>query len=101
MNPEINKILDVKISKVTTEKVLEKIKGFLISDGQYHIVTLNPEMIIESKKNSQFKSTINKADLVVDLGSDFRISMGGSTINIGKDIIDLLSSQYRQMKGGN
>lgn len=41
-----------------------------------------------------------KADSVVDLGTDFRISIGGSIVNIGKDIMNLLSNQYRQIRGG-
>lgn len=42
----------------------------------------------------------SKADSVVDLESDLRISMGGSVVNIGKDIMNLLSNQYRQVRGG-
>jgi hypothetical protein len=43
----------------------------------------------------------NKADSVDDLGTDFRISIGGSIVNIGKSIMDLLSEQYRQIRGGH
>ena len=44
---------------------------------------------------------VSKANSVDDLGTDFRISMGGSVINIGKDIMNLLSEQYRQVRGGS
>ena len=40
------------------------------------------------------------ADSLVDLGTDFRVSMGGSTVNVGKEIMNLLSDQYHQIKGG-
>jgi len=77
------KILDIKIDKITTEEVLEKIKGFLLSDknsppdkrgwgfrnaedkSQHHIITLNPEMVVEARKNDYFKKIINEASLVV------------------------------------
>jgi len=84
------KILDIKINKITTEEVLEKIKGFLLSDknsppdkgaclsgrqgwgvrnaedkSQHHIITLNPEMVVEARKNDYFKKIINEASLVV------------------------------------
>jgi len=42
----------------------------------------------------------SKADSVVDSGTDFRISIGGSIVNIGQEIINLLSNQYRQVRGG-
>jgi len=44
---------------------------------------------------------VSKVNSVNDLGSDFRISMAGSVINIGKDIMNLLSEQYRQVRGGS
>ena len=62
------KILDVKINKITVAEVLEKIKGFLLSNKQCYIVTLNPEMVIEAQKNDYFKKIINGADLVIPDG---------------------------------
>jgi hypothetical protein len=43
----------------------------------------------------------SKADSLVDLGTDFRVSMGDSTVNIGKEIMNLLSEQYHQTRGGS
>lgn len=40
-----------------------------------------------------------KANSVDNLGTDFRISIGTSIVNIGKDIMDLLSNQYRKIRG--
>ena len=62
------KILDVKINKITTKEVLEKIKSFLLSSQQHYIVTLNPEMIVEAQKNNHFKKIINEADIVIPDG---------------------------------
>ncbi|MDF1497835.1 MAG: WecB/TagA/CpsF family glycosyltransferase [Patescibacteria group bacterium] len=70
MTKDINfRILDVKIDKITTIEVLEKIKGFLLLNDQHYIVTLNPEMIIEAQENTLFKSIINKANLVIPDGT--------------------------------
>ena len=68
MNTEVDKILDVKINRITTKEVLEKIKFFLLSDKQHYIVTLNPEMIVEAQENIKFKNIINEADLVIPDG---------------------------------
>ncbi len=68
MNTEVDKILDVKINRIATKEVLEKIKFFLLSDKQHYIVTLNPEMTIETRKNIKFKNIINEADLAIPDG---------------------------------
>ena len=62
------KIIDIKINRITTKEVLEEIKSFLLSENQHYIVTLNPEMIIEAQNNIKFKEVINKADLVIPDG---------------------------------
>ncbi|MEA2098429.1 MAG: WecB/TagA/CpsF family glycosyltransferase [Patescibacteria group bacterium] len=62
------RILDVKINEITITEVLEKIKSFLLSDQQYYIVTLNPEMIVEAQENYYFKKIVNEADLVIPDG---------------------------------
>jgi N-acetylglucosaminyldiphosphoundecaprenol N-acetyl-beta-D-mannosaminyltransferase len=63
------KILDIKIDKITTKEVLEKIKGFLLSDSQRFIITLNPEMVVEAQKNDYFKKIINEANIVIPDGT--------------------------------
>lgn len=67
------------------------------------IVGIPPTGISESdfiRNGSLLELLKSKADSFVDLGTDFRISMGGSIVNIGKDIMNLLSNQYRQTRGG-
>ncbi|MBW6440838.1 WecB/TagA/CpsF family glycosyltransferase [Patescibacteria group bacterium] len=63
-----NEILGIKINRMTTKEVLEKIKGFLLSNNQHYIVTLNPEMVVETQKHFLFKEIINDADLVIPDG---------------------------------
>jgi len=65
------------------------------------IVGITPIEITDIRNNANFLELLeSKADSLDDFGSDIRISIGGSTVNIGKAIIDLLSNQYQQMKGG-
>lgn len=98
----------VEIEEKVEEKVEEKEERTIDIDeyrsfaSNLSIVGIPSIGISDIQKNETLLGLLkDKADSVVDLGSDFRISMGASTVNIGKDIIDLLSSQYRQMKGGN
>ncbi|MCK5413249.1 MAG: WecB/TagA/CpsF family glycosyltransferase [Candidatus Pacebacteria bacterium] len=62
------KIIDIKINRITTKEVLEEIKSFLLSENQHYIVTLNPEMVIEAQNNTKFKEVINKTDLIIPDG---------------------------------
>ena len=61
-------VLGVKVNKITGKKVLDKIKDFLLSDGQNYIVTLNPEMVVEAQDDNYFKKIISNASLVIPDG---------------------------------
>ena len=61
-------ILDIKIDKITFQEVLNKIENFLKSDSRYHIITVNPEMIITAQKDQGFKNILNKANINVPDG---------------------------------
>ncbi len=68
------KILGVKIDKLTTKEVLEKIEEFLLSDKQYQIVTLNSEMILGAQKDEEYFYILNNADLSVVDGSGLKFA---------------------------
>lgn len=61
-------ILNCKINPLTSKETLKKISGFLQSDTQYRIITLNPEYILEAQKDEEFRSIINSAHLSVPDG---------------------------------
>jgi N-acetylglucosaminyldiphosphoundecaprenol N-acetyl-beta-D-mannosaminyltransferase len=76
-------ILGVKISSITSKEVLDDIKIFLLSENQHHIITLNPEMIVEAQSNDSFKSIINEADLCVADGTGILLAdrlLNGTTL---------------------
>ncbi|MEA1936658.1 MAG: WecB/TagA/CpsF family glycosyltransferase [Patescibacteria group bacterium] len=68
------KILGVKIDKLAKKEVLEKVDSFLSADGQYQIVTLNSEIILETQKDEEYFYILNKADLSVVDGSGLKFA---------------------------
>jgi len=59
------KILGIKIDKLTSKEVFEKIESFLLSDSQHYIITLNPEILLETQKDEEYFYILNNADLSV------------------------------------
>ena len=62
------KILNCKINTLNTNQTLSKISFFLNSDIFHHIITLNPEYILEAQKDENFKQIINSSNLSVPDG---------------------------------
>ena len=63
------KILGVKVDKIDSQKVLDKINDFLLSDKQNYIVTLNSEILLEAQKDEEYFHILNNADLSILDGS--------------------------------
>ena len=57
------KIMGIDVDKVTNEDVLVYFDDCMNEDRCHHIVTLNPEMILEAQHNSAFKELLETADL--------------------------------------
>ncbi len=74
------KILNVRVDKIAAGEILGEIENFLSSDdSQHYLVTLNPEMAVEARRDSYFQNIINKADLVIPDGTG--IILAGKIIN--------------------
>lgn len=58
-------LLGVKVDKITTGEVLNKIEKYLHSSDQYYLVTPNPEFLMTAQKDEEFKKILNYADLAV------------------------------------
>ena len=56
-------VLGVKIDTVSHTEALEKVAGFLSSQGQFKIFTPNPEMLVKAQKDEYFKKVLNSGDL--------------------------------------
>jgi hypothetical protein len=90
------------VKKEESEPTINKVE-FQSLLNNLSIVGIPSTAISESdfrKHKGLLELLVSKADSIVDLGTDFRVSMGGSTVNVGKEIMNLLSDQYHQIKGG-
>jgi len=63
------KILDIKVQTIPEHILKIKLQDFLTSYQQHQIVTANPEFVVASRKNDQFKDIINNASLSTIDGS--------------------------------
>ncbi|HEB01428.1 MAG TPA: WecB/TagA/CpsF family glycosyltransferase, partial [Candidatus Portnoybacteria bacterium] len=61
-------LLDVKVDKITSREVLNRIEEYLQSQNQYYIVTPNPEFLMEAQRDEEFKKILNYADLAIPDG---------------------------------
>ena len=62
------KVLNVRVNKITAEEIINKIEKFLLSEKQHYLVTFNPEMAVEARRDNHFQGIINQADLVIPDG---------------------------------
>jgi N-acetylglucosaminyldiphosphoundecaprenol N-acetyl-beta-D-mannosaminyltransferase len=58
----------IKVDNLTRSEAMERVRFFLSSPGPHLIFTPNPEMIVASQDDAQFKNIINAADLKVPDG---------------------------------
>ena len=56
-------ILGVPIDILTPEEVVREIASFFRREGQFHVATPNPEMLVEAKRNAEFREVLRKTNL--------------------------------------
>ncbi len=56
-------ILGVAIDAITEAEALDQIKVWLQKGGPHHIVTVNPEFVMEARRNPNFGDVLRRADL--------------------------------------
>jgi len=61
-------LLGVNISLVTNKTIIPEIERTLSKKPQVHIVTPNPEQIIQAQGESEFKKNLNNADIAIPDG---------------------------------
>ncbi|MBT4849724.1 WecB/TagA/CpsF family glycosyltransferase [Candidatus Parcubacteria bacterium] len=57
------KLLGVKIQTCPNHVAKDMLQSFLSSDSQHQIMTVNPEFIVASRENKEFKKIINESSL--------------------------------------
>jgi N-acetylglucosaminyldiphosphoundecaprenol N-acetyl-beta-D-mannosaminyltransferase len=62
-------ILGVKIDNLDKQGIFKKLEDFLRDGRQHYIVTTNPEFLVESRRDQEFKSILNYSDLSIADGT--------------------------------
>lgn len=100
MKTEIQGVL---INNENLEKVTQRVEGF-IKDGQGHfIVTANPEIVMLSKNDAEFRQILQKADIVTadGIGLIIAAKIMGKSVPQRVTGIDLINKLFKlsQEKG--
>lgn len=61
-------ILGVAIDNVDLPAAIERMAGFLAAGGAHHVVTVNPEFVMEAQHNAAFRQVLQQADLATPDG---------------------------------
>lgn len=61
-------ILSVTIDNLVEDEALQRIAGFIAAGGPHHVVTVNPEFVMEARRNRAFRYVLAMADLATPDG---------------------------------
>ena len=62
------RILGVAVDNVVEAEAIERIVGFVTEDGPHQVVTVNPEFVMEARRNSAFRRVLAAADMATPDG---------------------------------
>jgi len=85
------KILGVGLDVMNITESIGKISGFLKSENQHYVVTVNPEFLVAAQKNPNFKTVLNQASLAICDGVGLVLASGGQLKRVtGVDLSEKL-----------
>jgi N-acetylglucosaminyldiphosphoundecaprenol N-acetyl-beta-D-mannosaminyltransferase len=61
-------ILGVAVDNVLEDEALERVAAFVAAAGPHHVVTVNPEFVMEARRNSAFRRVLKAADMATPDG---------------------------------
>ncbi|NJP06534.1 MAG: WecB/TagA/CpsF family glycosyltransferase [Chloroflexaceae bacterium] len=67
-SPERLTILNIPIDRITEDEAIDRVAAMLSAGGAHHIVTMNPEFIMEAQQNRLFRDVLRNADLATPDG---------------------------------
>jgi N-acetylglucosaminyldiphosphoundecaprenol N-acetyl-beta-D-mannosaminyltransferase len=67
IQPRIH-ILGVAVDNLVEQAAIEQIAGFVADGGPHHVVTVNPEFVMEARRNSAFRRVLAAADMATPDG---------------------------------
>lgn len=79
-------ILDIPIDWVTLPQAIDTISRFVTSKTPHQITTVNPEFIVESRTNPEFKAVLQAADLSLADGVGIQIAQSFTTSSTHKSV---------------
>lgn len=82
----MSKILGVKIDELKFSDVMRRITDFLSSNEFHQIATVNPEFIIATRKDDNFKKILNETDINIPDGFGLQCAAFFKQIKIGERI---------------
>lgn len=94
-----NKILDIEIPVDSRKTILEKILKYLKQGPKFaHIVSLNPENLVISKENNEFKKILQTAQIKIIDGTGIVLAAKLLKIKAGERYpgVDLMSDLIKQ-----
>ena len=97
-------LLNCRVDLCDSTNALEQVKCAIEENRNFHVITINPEMIMNSQKNSNFKEIIDSSDLNIIDGVGVKIGIKLKGINpiqirgvdFARDLVKLASeNNYR------
>lgn len=58
-------ILGVRVQALTIDEVIGRLDGYLSSRQPHHLVTVNPEFLVQAQSRPEFRSVLNSAELSI------------------------------------
>lgn len=86
----IQNLLKVKIDYIKTDQGIEIISNWLSKKGKHYVVTPNPEMMVDAGFDSQFRKSLNAADLSIPDSS--RLGWGSYLASFNNRFLRLILS---------
>ena len=75
MDRKIKKILDCNVDLKTPDEAFSTFEKFLSTEKSTQIITINPEMITEAQKNSEFKKILNESEMNIPDGIGITLAL--------------------------
>ncbi len=68
MNRGSVRILGVRVDAVTFDGMLDRIGAWILESGSHQVCTVNPEFVMEARRNAAFAAVLEAADLCIPDG---------------------------------
>lgn len=88
-----NYILDIPIRPETKESVLDKIKKYIEKpEGFFHIVSINPEILVQAQNNEEYKRVLATAQIQLCDGVGIVLAGKMLSVDVGERVtgVDLM-----------